>query len=204
MNKWNTLATEKTVQKTIESLQSRNINGIFVQNGEEAKKKVLELIPQGAEVMTNTSVTLDSLGISQEINESGKYNAVKPKLFSMDRKTQGLEMNKLGAAPEWAIGSVHAVTQEGNVIIASNGGSQLPGYAYGSAHVIWIVGTHKIVSDLDEGIKRIYDYSLPLESERAKKAYGVDGSNVSKMLIINKEIIPQRMTLIFVNEILGY
>lgn len=204
MTKWNMLATEETVQKTIESLKSRNIEGLFVQNGEEAKKKVFELIPQGAEVMTNTSVTLDTLGISQEINESGKYNAVKPKLFSMDRKTQGLEMNKLGAAPEWAIGSVHAVTQEGNVIIASNSGSQLPGYAYGSAHVIWVVGTHKIVPDLDAGFKRIYEHSLRLESERAKKAYGVDGSNVSKMLVINQENVQQRITLIFVNEVLGY
>ncbi len=127
-----------------------------------------------------------------------------PKLYSLDRETQGLEMQKLGAAPEWAVGSVHAVTQEGHVVIASNTGSQLPGYAYGSQHVVWIVGTQKIVENLDGAMKRIYDYVLPLESDRAHKAYGVDGSNVSKMLIVNKEVNPQRITLIFVNEKLGF
>lgn len=205
MNTWKTQANADTVTKTVAALQSRNINALIVENGEEAKKKVLELIPQGAEVMTMTSVTVDTIGLAKELNESGKYNAVKPKLFTMDRETQGLEMQKLGAAPEWSVGSVHAVTQEGNVVIASNSGSQLPGYAYGSQHVIWVVSTHKIVDTVDDAIKRIYEYVLPLESERANKAYNItSGSNVSKMLIVNKETIPQRITLIFVKEHLGF
>ena len=201
----NTLADTQTVEKTIETLKSNNINAIFVENGEEAKKKALELIPEGAEIMTATSVTLDTIGLTKEINESGKYNAVKPKLFTMDRKTQDLEMNKLGAAAEWTIGSVHAVTQEGNVVIASQTGSQLASYVYGSKHLLWIVGTQKIVKDLDAAMKRIYSYTLPLEAERANKAYNItSGSAVNKLLIVNKEIKPQRITLIFVNEVLGF
>jgi len=112
-------------------------------------------------------------------------------------------MQKLGAAPEYAVGSVHAVTEDGKVIIASNTGSQLPAYAYGSAHVIWVVGTQKIVANLEQGLKRIYEYVLPLESERLKKVYGVE-SNVSKLLIINKEIAPNRLTLILVKQKLGF
>lgn len=147
---------------------------------------------------------INKINITHEINESGKYNSIRNKLMSMNRETQGKEMNKLGAFPEYAVGSVHAVSENGEVMIASNSGSQLPAYVYGSEKVIWVVGTHKIVKNIDEGFERIYEHSLPLESERAKKAYGVPGSNVSKLLIINKELIPDRIYLIFVNEVLGF
>ncbi len=205
MKDWNELATNESIQKTISTLKTNGINPIVVENSSQAKKKVFELIPEGAEVMNMSSVTIDSLGIAKEIQDSGKYNSVKNKLRTMDRKTQGLEMQKLGAAPEYAIGSVHAVTEDGKVLIASNTGSQLPAYSYASAHVIWVVGTQKIVKDLDEGMKRIYEYILPLESERINRAFNTTrGSNVSKILIINKERVEERLTLILVKEILGF
>jgi LUD domain len=199
-----TVASQESVEKTIAALQANNIIAEFVQTGQEAKEKVLAMVPQGAEVMNMTSVTLDTIGVSQEIMESGKYNAVKKKLMSMDRKTQGLEMQKLGAAPEWTVGSVHAVTEDGKALIASNTGSQLSAYVYGSPHVIWVVGTQKIVPDFDIALKRLYEHTLPLENERAHKAYGTPGSFVSKLLIVNREVVPGRIHIIFVNEVLGF
>lgn len=202
MNKWNTLATNESIAKAIKSLKANGINAIVVENGVEAKKKVLELLPKGAEVMTMSSVTLDTLGIPKEI-ELGKFDSVKNKLSKIDRKTQERQMQRIGAAPEYAVGSVHAVTEDGKLLIASNTGSQLPAYAYGASHVIWVAGTQKIVKNVDEGIKRIYEHSLPLESERAKKVYGTP-SNVSKLLIINEEIAPNRLKIILVKEKLGF
>lgn len=205
MKDWGELASDESIVKTVEALKANGINSLVVGNGEEAKTKVLEMIAEGAEVMNMTSVTLDAIGIPQEINGSGKYNSVRNKLMKMDRKTQNLEMQKLGAAPEYTIGSVHAITTDGKVVVASNTGSQLPAYAYASPHVIWVAGTQKIVKNLDEAMKRIYEYVLPLESERANKAYNITtGSNVSKLLIINKEVKPNRITLILVKEKLGF
>lgn len=198
------LASQDVIKKTIENLHKNGIDAYVAKNREDAKKKVFSILPKNAEVMTMTSVTLDTLGISAEINESDKYKSVKKHLASMDRKTHGSEMQKLGAAPEWTIGSAHAVTEDGKVMIASNTGSQLPAYAYGANHVIWVVGTHKIVKNIDEGFKRIYEHSLPLESERAKKAYGVSGSAVNKILIVNHENIQGRINIIFVPEVLGF
>ena len=203
MDKWNKLADKESIDKTIEALKANGIDAKFVETGSEAKKKILEILPEGSEVMNMTSVTLDAIGVTQEIVESERFNSVHKKLMSLDMKTQGLEMQKMGAAPEWAVGSVHAVTEDGHVLIASNSGSQLPAYAYGASHVIWVVGAQKVVKNTEEGIKRIYEYVLPLENERAKKAYGV-GSGVSKLLIINKERIPGRLILILVNEVLGF
>ncbi len=205
MDKWNTLADHQIIQRTIEALKQNGINAELVSNGIEAKKRVFELMPEGAEVMNMTSRTLDAIGVAREITESGKYNSIRNKLSSMDRNTQGMEMQKLGAAPEYVIGSVNAVTKDGNILIVSNTGSQLPAYVYGSAHVIWVVGTQKIVENVDEGMKRIYDYVLGLESERINKVLNIDkGSFVSKILIIKRERKADRITLIFVPEVLGF
>jgi len=196
--------SDQVIEQTAQALEANNFETIIVNSREEAKDKVLSLVPKGAEIFTGTSVTLDTLGITKELNESGNYDAVKPKLMKMDRETQNRQMQRLGAAPEYTFGSVHAVTEDGHVLIASNSGSQLPGYAYGADHVVWVVGAQKIVKDTQEGIKRIYEYVLPLESERAHKAYGVERSFVSKLLIYNREPKPNRVTIIIIKERIGF
>ena len=202
--KWMKIPDRKIIDKTIAALKANNIDAEFVATGQDAKKRVLALIPKGAEVMNMSSVTIDTISLAKELNDPKKFDSVRNQFAAMDKKTQGKEMQRLGAAPEYTVGSAHAVTQDGKVVIASNTGSQLPSYAYGSMHVIWVVGAQKIVKDLDEAMKRIYDYVLPLESERAHKAYGVPGSNVSKMLIVNKEVQTGRIRLIIVGEPLGF
>jgi L-lactate utilization protein LutC len=204
MNTFDHIAGDEVIKNTIEALKANGIDAEVVHTGHDAKKKALQLIPEGKEVMTMTSVTVDEIGLSEVLNDSGKYDAVRGKLYAMDRETDGLEMQKLGAAPEYVTGSVHAVTEDGKVVIASNTGSQLPAYVYGSSHVIWIVGAQKIVKDLDTALKRVYDYVLPLEADRARKAYGAPGSNVSKLLVINKEIKPGRIKMFIVKEKLGF
>jgi hypothetical protein len=121
----------------------------------------------------------------------------------MDRKTQADEIRRLTAAPDVMLGSVHAVTEAGALLTASMGGSQLGPYVSGAGRVILVVGTQKIVSDLEEGLRRIYDYSFPLEDARAQAAYGIH-SAVNKILIINREIMPGRITVVFVDEVLGF
>lgn len=201
---WDQIKDGTTIERTIAALKGNGIHALVVPDGATAKAKIVEMVPAGAEVMDMTSVTLHDTGIASELNDSGRYNSVRKALTAMDPKTQGLEKQKLGAAPEWVVGSVHAVTEDGKVMVASNTGSQLPAYASGSPHVIWVVGAQKIVKNSEEGMKRIYDYVLPLESERAKKAYGVSGSAVNKMLIVNTEVNPGRITLIIVKEKLGF
>jgi hypothetical protein len=201
---YNELASEQSLQDTKQALESNGFNVQIVDTAEDAKNAARNLIPKGSEVMTMTSMSLTALGLDEEFNNNEAYKSVRDKLYSLDSETQGVEKLKLGAAPEYTIGSVHAVTTDGKVLIASNTGSQMPAYVYGSAHVVWIVGAQKIVKDLDDGIKRIYDYVLPLESERAHKAYGVEASFVSKLLIFNREVNPQRINIILVKEQLGF
>ena len=165
------------------------------------------MLPAGAEVFTQTSITVETTGLAKEINESGRYQSVRNALNSMNPQTQAREMRKLGAAPDFAVGSAHAVTKKGTVIIASNTGSQLPAYAYGAGTLIWVVGAQKIVKDDDEGLRRIREYVVNVETERARKAYGLPAdwkSFYSKILLFNREVAPGRVKLVLVNEALGF
>jgi len=195
------LASDAQIERAAKALEANGIKVIVAASGEEARQKLFELIPAGAEVFTGTSMTLEALGIPEEVNK--RYDSVRARLATMNPQTQMREMIKMGAVPEWMVGSVHAVTEDGTVVIASNTGSQLAGYAASAAHVVWIVGAQKIVPNLDEAFKRIREYSLPLEDERALKAYGMN-SSISKLLIVHREVMPGRTTMILVKEKLGF
>lgn len=207
MDKFSTVVSDEILQKTIDALKANGITSEVVATRNDAKKRILEILPKGAEVMTMTSITLQETGIADAINTSTDYDSVRNKLNNMDRKTQNLEMQKLGAAPDWTVGSVHAITEDGVVFIASNTGSQLPAYVYGSLHVLWVVGAQKIVADETEAKKRIYEYILPRESVRLRKQYNLPetvNSNVSKLLAVHKEFTPDRVHIVFVKEPLGF
>lgn len=199
---WTKLAAKGTVEKTAEILRKNGIEVFIAENGEEAKKKVFELIPEGAEVMNNASATLDAIGVSKEIMESGKYTAVRKMITDIKDEKQRREFRRKSASVDYDVGSVNAVTEDGQLVIVSNTGSQIAPIASAAAHVILVVSTQKIVKNLDEAFRRIEEWSLPLESEKLKKLYGVP-SNVSKILIISKEY-NSRIKLIFVKEKLGF
>ena len=195
------LADEAQIERTVRALEANGIHVVVAEDEAEAKAKLWELIPEGAEVFTNTSRTLDAMGVPAEVDR--RYDSVRVKLSTMDRATQNRDMVKLGATPEYMVGSVHAVTEDGTVLVASNTGSQLSGYSAGAEHVIWVVGTQKIVPDLDTAMQRIREYTLPLEDQRAQEAYGMH-SFISKLLIINREIMPGRTSMILVKKNLGF
>lgn len=197
------LATDEQIERAAKALEANGIHTLVVQTGEEAKAIFFELVPPGSEVFLGASVTLEKLGIQPEVDQSGKYDALRPKMFKMDRATQGREIRKLVGGPDFAAGSVHAITEDGHVMIASKTGSQLGPYASGAGKVIWVAGAQKIVKDINEGFRRIHEYCYPLEMEHARQLYNMD-TGVNKVLIVNKEIRPGRITLIIVKEKVGF
>lgn len=197
------LASDEQIKRTAQALEKNNIKTLIAETAAEARKMFFELVPEGSEVFLGSSVTLERLGIKDEIDKSGKYDAVRPRMFAMDRATQEREIRKLGAAPDYAAGSVHAVTEAGQVLIASNTGSQLGPYASGAGKVIWVVGAQKLVKDIHEGMRRIEEHIVPLEDVHMQQLYNIH-TNLSKLLIVNKEVRPGRITMIIVKEELGF
>ena len=161
------------------------------------------IIPIGAEVFNNTSRTLESIGIAEDIERSGLYQPLRPRLYQMDREMQAREMRQLAAAPDYVVGSVHAFTEEGSLLIASASGSQLGPLVSGAGHVILVIGGQKLVPDIATGLRRIYEYCFPLEDRRAREAYGVP-SGVNNVVIINRVATPKRVHAILVREPLGF
>ncbi|HVC58360.1 MAG TPA: lactate utilization protein [Candidatus Acidoferrales bacterium] len=200
---WTTLANDETVERTAKALTERGIETIIVETGEEARQKVLELIPKKSEVMHVSSTTLAEIGVSKEIDESGEFDSLRKRIMAITDSAERNEFRRKTLSPEYGIGSVQAITEDGQVVVASASGSQLPVYAYGATKLIWVVGTQKIVKDMETAMKRIYEHTLELESERVKVAYGMARSSVNKILIFEREK-PGRITLIFVKQKLGF
>ena len=197
-------ADESTLEATVAALRDKGYDVHVADSAEDAKRIVLELLPDGAEVGQGASQTLDQIGVTHEIEESGRYTAVRKITRSMDRSTpEGLRaMRKLGVAPDWYVNSAHALTVDGTLVIASNTGSQLAPLAFGAGEVIFVIGTQKIVTDLDAAMRRLEEHSLPLEHARMRGIYDVD-SEIKKVLVIHKEFNPSRFHVVLVRERVG-
>ena len=197
------ISSSDRIAAVAEALEHNGMRAFVVNSGDEARKTVASLIPPGAEVFNNTSRTLESIGVADDIERSGRYQPLRLRLFQMDREMQAREMRILAAAPDYVVGSVHAVTEGGSLLIASASGSQLGPIVSGAEHVIFVIGGQKIVPDIETGLRRIFDYALPLEDRRARESYGV-ASGVNNILIINRAVAADRITAILVHEALGF
>ena len=197
------LASGEQIAAAAAALARNGIRPLLAATGADARGLVRSLLVDGAEVYNNTSQTLEAIGVADDIERSGRYQPLRLRLYRMDRKMQHREMRTLAASPDYVVGSVHALTEGGSLLIASASGSQLGPLVSGAGHVILVVGAQKIVSDVPTGMRRIYEYCFPLEDARARRAYGVP-SGVNNILIINNVVTPGRVTAIIVNERLGF
>ncbi len=168
-----------------------------------ARVRIKDLIPAGASVFTAASETLRLSGIDADINTSGRYQAIRPRVLAMDRATAADDIRRLLASPDVAVGSVAAVTETGALVIASGSGSQLPSYAGGAARAVWIAGAQKVVPDLSAALRRVEDHCLPLESARTQVAYGWP-SAINRLLILNAEPHPGRGTILLLRTAIGF
>jgi hypothetical protein len=200
--RFTTLPDEGTIAKAVIGLEEHGFSVEVVSDLDAAREAVLARIPDGSSVMTNTSVTLEEAGIAAAINESGRYESARNKMMALDFATQLQEMKAVAGQPEFALGSVHAITPDGTLVIASASGSQLASYVWGAANVIFVVGAQKLVSSPEEARERIYEHSLPLEDARAFAAYG-QNSQVGKLLEIHAER-PGRIHVVLVRQPVGF
>ena len=202
-DRFTALPDEHALQATVVALEEHGFSVEVVADLDAARQAVLARIPGGSSVMTNTSVTLAETGIADAINDGGgRWESARNKMFSLDFATQAQEMKAIGGQPDYALGSVHAVTREGTLVLASASGSQLASYAWGAANVIFVVGAQKLVPTLAAAHERIYQHSLALEDARAQAAYG-QHSQVGKILEIHQEL-PGRIHIVLIRQPVGF
>jgi hypothetical protein len=196
------LASQEQIERTAYALEANGFHTLIAEDRQEARRLFFQLIPDGAQVHQGHSATLDQLGITEEIEQSGRFIAVRPTLRALDRQTQADQIRRLSASPDFMTGSVAALTEDGHVLAASASGRQLGPYVSGAGQVIWVVGAQKIVTNLNEGFRRIEEYALPLEDARVYKN-SAHHTSLNKVVVFYKER-PGRITIILVKAALGY
>ena len=196
------LPDEQSITDTVVALEEHGFSVDVVEDLDAARVAVLARIPAGSSVMTNTSVTLEETSIAEAVDGGGPYDSARNRLSELDFATQLREMKAVAGQPDFALGSVHAITRDGRLLIASASGSQLASYAWGAANVIFVVGAQKLVPTLEAARDRIYRHSLPLEEARAYAAYG-QHSRVGKILEIHEEN-PGRIHIVIIRQEVGF
>jgi L-lactate utilization protein LutC len=196
-------APAEHLERAAAALRANNFAVEILDDATAARTRVGDLIPEGASVFTGASETLRLSGIDEDINASGRYDAIRSRGQKMDRSTQLAEIWRVMSTPDVIVGSVAAVTETGSLVAASASGSQLPGYAGAAGRVIWVVGAQKVVPDLSTALRRVEDHCLPLENDRAMKVYGKP-SALNRVLILNAEPHPGRGTVLLLREAIGF
>ncbi len=199
---FSTPAAEETLQHVAARLQERNIEAVVVDASDDARKIVLERLPKGAEVHSGKSKTLQDFGIFDLMLDPGQYDALRNRYMKMDRQTQGREIRKLIAGPDFMLGSVNAVTEDGILVATSATASQLGPYANMAGKVILVVGSQKIVPDLETALRRIREYVFPWEDAQVRQRVPT-GTFMGKTLIIEREWVAGRMAVILVRKPIG-
>ena len=195
-------ASEAELEAVAEKLRARNFEVVIVQDGAEAKAQVLNRIPEGAQVHSGKSKTLEDAGLFKEFMEGDRFDFVRKRTMKLDPKTQRDEIRKLGAAPDVMVNSAHAVTEEGQIVITSASGSQIGPIASGAGRLILVIGSQKIVPDLDAAFRRIREHVFPYEDARLREAMGI-GTKITRTLILDQDFLPGRTTVILVREPIG-
>ena len=203
---YETLANKEAVNKTIDALAAHGVTAVVVNNRAEALEKVKSLIPKGASVMNGSSRTLEEIGFIDYLKSGnhGWKNLHEEILAEKDPSKQAI-LRKQAVLSDYYLGSVHAVAETGQLVIASNSGSQLPHIVFTSPNIIFVAGTQKLTMNLDAALARVREYVLPLE-DKGMKVVGMGGSAISKLLIFEREpvFMGRKIHVILVNEKLGF
>jgi L-lactate utilization protein LutC len=199
------LATSEQVQQTIVAVQSRGIKVHLVDTPTQALEKIHELVPTGSDLMTGGSQTLRHIGLEELLtSKNHAWNNLKDAILAENNPDKQGKLRAQSTLAQYFLGSVHAIAETGEILIASGSGSQIPSYAFSSKNVIWVAGTQKIVPTLDAALKRVREYALPEEDKRMK-TLGYPGSAITKLLIVEAEpaMLQRNVNLILVKHLVG-
>ena len=194
---------QAAIDRTVAGLQSRNVDSVVAENGEEARQILIDMIPDGAEVFKSTSETLDTIGYSDYIRETDRYRNLYKEISEETDRDRQRELRRLASVAEYYVGSVHAVAETGEVIVASGSGSQLGAYVYGAKYVIWVTGVQKICPTLDDALDRVKGFSVERHHEWAT-SQGRPAAPLGKLMIFENEQNPDRVKMVLIKESLGW
>lgn len=203
--RWNRVPSESEINTTAKTIEEKgNIKVIRVPDGNAALAKIKEIIPQGAEVMNGSSTTLIEIGYDDLANsEKSSWKNLRKIVISENDAGKRNELRRRSVSAEYFLSGVNAIAMTGEIVSCDGTGSRVGAWPFAAKHLILISGVNKIVPTLSDALQRVMEYAFPLEDARAKKALGAP-SWIGKCVILANEKQTGRITLILVNECLGY
>jgi L-lactate utilization protein LutB len=202
--KWNTIPTDKVVEKTVKALENHGIRVVIAGSADDALEVLKKVIPDGAEVMNGSSTTLIEIGFEEYIigNRSG-WKLMHSIITAENNNNKRAELRRKSVAADYFISGANAIAQTGEIVACDASGSRVGAWPFAAGHLILVVGINKIVSSLEDALNRVRQYAYPLENARAKSVYGTP-SMIGKCVILSHEKNEGRVLLILVKEALGY
>ena len=197
------LPNEDAIKRTAEALNARNMATTVADSGEQARNLLIGMVPEGAEIFNSTSETLDSIGYTEYLENSTKYKDLHKALLAEQDPIRQRELRRLASVAEYVVGSVQAIAETGEVVIASSSGSQMGAYSYGAKHLILVAGTQKICPTLEAALERVRGYSLT-RHEEWQVGQGRSPRPMGKLMILENEANPDRIKMILIRENLGW
>lgn len=195
-------ASEAELEALAARLREGNFEVVVVDDGPAARNEVLGRLPYGASVHSGKSKTLEDAGIFDALMASDRHDFIRKQTSRMDRRTQMDEIRRLSSTPDVMLGSAHAVTEAGQMVITSASGNQLGPIASGAGKLILVIGSQKIVPDLDAAFARVREHVFPYEDARLREQMGV-GTKSTRTLILESDFVPGRTTIILVRQPIG-
>ena len=194
---------EGSIRRTVEALKARNVETSVVDNGAQALAKLKELVPEGSVIFNNTSETLDSIGYSAYVQGNPKYRNLHDDMEAETDPVKQRDIRRRATLADYFIGSVQAIAETGEVVVASGSGSQIAAYAYNAGRLIWLAGTQKICPSLPDAIDRVRGYTLE-RHDSWLAGRGRTAAPIGKLMIFENEVAAGRITMILIKETLGW
>ena len=196
-------ANAVSITRTIAALAARNVDAVLVENGEAALTKLLELVPEGSEVFVNTSETLDTIGYTAYMHGNERYVNLHDRMMAQPDAATQREFRRKTTTAEYFVGSVQAIAESGEIVIASSSGSQIGAYSYGAKHVVLVAGTQKICPTLADAEARTRGFALE-RHDRWLEGRGASPTPIGKYLVMEHEPVVGRISMILIPENLGW
>ena len=196
-------ATAESISRTIEALAARNVDAVLAASREAALARLRELVPEGSEVFVNTSETLDAIGYTEYMHGNDRYINLHDQMMSQPDPASQREFRRKTTTADYFVGSVQAIAETGEIVIASGSGSQIGAYSYGARRVILVAGTQKICPTLSDAESRTRGFTLE-RHDRWLEGRGVAPTPIGKYLVIEHEPVVGRISMVLIPESIGW
>lgn len=194
---------DASLARTVEALNRRNVETVVVDDGVQALSKLKDLVPEGSVIFNNTSETLDSIGYSSYVHDNPNYRNLHDEMVAETDPVKQRDIRRKATLADYFIGSVQAIAETGEVVVASGSGSQIAAYVYGADRLIWLAGTQKICPSLSHAIDRVRGYTLDRHDAWLRNL-GRNPSPIGKLMVFENEVVAGRITMVLINESLGW